>query len=179
MIYFIFTVNNIFKILQMIHNTEKILMNFTYEKTYRGTIKQYVDGSQQIRSFKFEPSDVGKFIVVKFRYQQNMFNGALFGTQLKVKKHYLSTSEFLYGVYEIGWHSELTKHENNMSYKVKLTPVGNWAAWCPDRSWYTSDIEPLINYTYNLFEDTPIFDNAEQATEFAINKNYELYANVK
>ena len=36
------------------------------------------------RIFKFEPSDVGKFIVIKLRYEQHMFWGSLFGTQLAI-----------------------------------------------------------------------------------------------
>ena len=48
-------------------------------------------------------------------------------------------------------------------------------SWCPDRSWYTSDIESYINHTYNLFEENPLFDNIDDAIRFAIKKNNELY----
>ena len=68
------------------------------------------------------------------------------------------------------------ENENNVSFKVKLTPISAWGAWCPNRSWYTSDIEKSINYNYNLWEEIPIFDNVENALEFAIIKNYELYS---
>ena len=125
------------------------------------------------RIFKFEPSDVGKFIVIKLRYEQHMFWGSLFGTQLAIGGRQLTKNDYLYGVYQIGWHSDWLMHENNMDYKVKLTPVGEWAAWCPDRSWYTSDMEHLINEQYDLFKETPLFDNKEEANEFAIKKNYE------
>jgi hypothetical protein len=56
-----------------------------------------------------------------------------------------------------------------------LTPIGNWGAWCPDRSWYSSDMESIINKQYNLFEENPIFDNVDDAMNFAFEKNFELY----
>lgn len=146
------------------------------EKTFRGTVMTLEDGSQIERSFHFEPSDIGRFIVIRWRYQQNMFWGSLFGTQLAVNGYHLNErKDELYGVYKIEWHSDWCKYENNVSYKIKLTPVGNWGAWCPNRSWYTHDMESSINNMYNLFEEVPVFDTEDEATEFAINKNYELY----
>ena len=142
------------------------------KKTFTGTIKELPDGSEQVRYCKFEPSDIGKFIVLKFRYEEHMFCGSVFGTRLLVNGH---EPDMLYAVYEIGWHNDLQKHENNVDYKIKLIPVGNWEAWCPNRSWYTSDIESIVNSTYDLFEENPIFDNIDDATKFALDKNFEMY----
>lgn len=142
------------------------------EKSYFGTIKKLSDSTEQVKYCKFEPNDIGKFLVMKFRYEEHMFWGSLFGTKLQVNG---KNPDMLYAVYEIGWHNDLQKHENNVDYKIKLTPVGNWGAWCPDRSWYTSDIESMVNSTYNLFEENPIFDNVEDANEFALKKDFELY----
>lgn len=156
-------------------------MTFTYENLHLGTVKHYEDGSQEIRSFEFEPEDVGKFIVIKWRYEEHMFSGGyLFGQRLQVGNHILKNNkDELYGVYEIGWCSEWCKNENNMNYKVKLTPVGSYAAFCPDRSWYSSDMASHINHTYNLFEENPLFDKLEDAIEFSIKKNDELYPDTR
>ena len=150
----------------------------TYEKTFNGTIKRIEGGKEMIRSFKFEPEDVGKYLVFRFPYEEHLFWGDLFGTQLVINGHNLSNHnrDEIYGVYLIDWHSDWCKNENNISFKVKLTPVGVWGAWCPNRSWYTSDVEKSINYNYNLWEEIPIFDNVEDALEFAIKKKYELYS---
>lgn len=139
------------------------------------------DGTQIQKSFIFAPEDVGKFIVIKWHYEQKMFYGCLFGTQLEINGHNLNESDRpdFYGVYQIGWHSDWQKKDNNMRYKVKLTPVGNYMAWCPNRSWYTSDMESHINKTYNLFKETPLFDTFEEAHEFACDKNFELYPESK
>jgi hypothetical protein len=98
---------------------------------------------------------------------------------LSINGHKLYPNEDLdfYGVYKIEWHSDWQKEENNMGYKVKLTPVGNYMACCPNRSWYTSDMERHINNTYNLFEENPVFDTFEEAHKFAYNKNFKLYPN--
>ena len=149
----------------------------TFEKTYNGTVRKIDDETEEIRFIKFEPEDVGKFIVIKWKYEENMFYGNIMGTRLHISNHDLNplSDDELYGVYKIEWHSDWLKNENNMRYKVKLTPVGGFRAWCPDRSWYTSDIESHINKTYNLFEEIPIFDEFQKAVEFAIKKNKELY----
>lgn len=151
----------------------------TYEKTYRGTIMTKKDGSQIMRYFKFLPEDVDKFIVIKWRYEEHMFYGNILGTRLQISNYILNPNndDDFYGVYKIEWHSDWQKKENLMSYKVKLTPVYNFKAWCPDRSWYTSDMEEIINKTYNLFEENPVFDNLQDALEFSIKKNEELYSN--
>ena len=153
----------------------------TYEKSHRGTIKHFEDGSEEIRSFMFEPKDVGKFIVIKWKYEEHMFCGGIFGTRLKIGNHILNplSKDELYGVYEIGWCSEWCKNENNMSYKVKLTPVSDFAAWCPNRSWYSSDMASHINHIYNLFEENPLFDKLEDAIEFSMKKNDELYPDTR
>lgn len=101
--------------------------------------------------------------------------GSLLGTQLAINDYHLTAKDYLYGVYEIGWHSDWLKNENNMRYKVNLKPVGEWRAWCPDRSWYTSDMEDLINEQYDLNNEIPLFDDPDEATKFAIDKNYEMY----
>ena len=153
----------------------------TYEKTYNGTIMTKEDGSQIQRSFKFLPEDVDKFIVIKWKYEEHMFWGNIFGTKLRVGNHDLNpmSDDELYGVYKIEWHSDWLKNENNMRYKVKLTPVGDFGAWCPNRSWYTSDMESHINKTYNLFEENPMFNKFQEAVEFAIKKNEELYPDTR
>ena len=135
------------------------------------------NGSQIQRYFKFLPEDVDKFIVIKLWYEEHMF----IHTQLVINGHKLSPNEDLdfYGVYKIEWHSEWLKKDNNMGYKIKLTPVGNYMAWCPDRSWYTSDMESHINNNYNLFEETPLFNTFEEAHNFACDKNFELYPESK
>ena len=135
------------------------------------------DGQLVERQFKFGPEDIGKFLVLKFRYQENMFWGALLGTKLQINDHILSTRNMdsVYGVYEICWHNELCKSENNVSYKVHLKPVGDWGAWCPNRSWYSSDVESMISQYYNLIYEIPLFDTMEEAHDFAIKKNNELY----
>ena len=154
-------------------------MTFTYENSHAGTIKHFEDGSQEIRSFKFEPNDVGKFIVIKWKYEEHMFSGGyLFGKRLQIGDHILNplSKDELFGVYEIGWHADWCKNENNMNYKVKLTPVNDFDMWCPNRSWYSSDMADHINNTYNLFEETPLFDNYQDAYEFSFKKNAELYS---
>jgi len=135
------------------------------------------DGQLVEKRFKFEPEDIGKFIVLKFRYQENMFWGSLLGTKLQINGHQLSerNMDSLYGVYEICWHNEYSKYENNISYKVHLKPVGDWGAWCPNRSWYSSDIESHMFNDYDLIHEMPLFDNVEEANDFAIKKNDELY----
>jgi hypothetical protein len=152
-----------------------------YEKTYRGTVKYNPDGTEEIRYCKFEPSDIGKYIVFRWRYEEHLFWGALFETQLVVNGNKLNirNGDEIYGVYLIDWHSDLCKNENNVSYKIKLTPVGNWNAWCPNRSWYSSDMESIINKQYNLFEENPIFDNVDDAMKFAFEKNFELYPDTR
>lgn len=149
----------------------------TIEKTYNGTIMTNDDGSQTQRYFKFLPEDVDKFIVIKLRYEEHMF----IHTQLVINGHKLSPNDnlYFYGVYKIEWYSEWLKKDNNMGYKIKLTPVGNYMAWCPDRSWYTSDMESHINNNYNLFEETPLFNTFEEAHNFACDKNFELYPESK
>ena len=135
------------------------------------------NGSQIQRYFKFLPEDVDKFIVIKLRYEEHMF----IHTQLVINGHKLSPNDnlYFYGVYKIEWYSEWLKKDNNMGYKIKLTPVGNYMAWCPDRSWYTSDMESHINNNYNLFEETPLFSTFEEAHNFACDKNFELYPESK
>lgn len=149
----------------------------TIEKTYNGTIRTNDDGSQAQMYFKFLPEDVDKFIVIKLRYEEHMF----IHTQLVINGHKLSPNDnlYFYGVYKIEWYSEWLKKDNNMGYKIKLTPVGNYMAWCPDRSWYTSDMESHINNNYNLFEETPLFNTFEEAHNFACDKNFELYPESK
>lgn len=153
----------------------------TYEITHHGTVKHNSDGTENLRCFKFEPSDIGKYIVLRWRYQENAFWGGPFGTQLAVNGHKLSerNRDEIYAVYEIGWHSDWCKLENSVSYKVKLTPVESWGAWCPDRSWYSSDMESLINSQYNLFEENPVFDNVDDAMKFAFEKNFKLYPDLR
>ena len=135
------------------------------------------NGSKIQRYFKFLPEDVDKFIVIKLRYEEHMF----IHTQLVINGHKLSPNDnlYFYGVYKIEWYSEWLKKDNNMGYKIKLTPVGNYMAWCPDRSWYTSDMESHINNNYNLFEETPLFNTFEEAHNFACDKNFELYPESK
>ena len=135
------------------------------------------NGSQIQRYFKFLPEDVDKFIVIKLRYEEHMF----IHTQLVINGHKLSPNDnlYFYGVYKIEWYSEWLKKDNNMGYKIKLTPVGNYMAWCPDRSWYTSDMESRINNNYNLFEETPLFNTFEEAHNFACDTNFELYPESK
>lgn len=135
------------------------------------------NGSQTQRYFKFLPEDVDKFIVIKLRYEEHMF----IHTQLVINGHKLSPNDnlYFYGVYKIEWYSEWLKKDNNMGYKIKLTSVGNYMAWCPDRSWYTSDMESHINNNYNLFEETPLFNTFEEAHNFACDKNFELYPESK
>ena len=133
--------------------------------------------SQIQRYFKFLPEDVDKFIVIKLRYEEHMF----IHTQLVINGHKLSPNDnlYFYGVYKIEWYSEWLKKDNNMGYKIQLTPVGDYVAWCPDRSWYTSDMESHINNNYNLFEETPLFNTFEEAHNFACDKNFELYPESK
>ena len=146
------------------------------EKTCNCTTNANND-SQIQRYFKFLPEDVDKFIVIKLRYEEHMF----IHTQLVINGHKLSPNDnlYFYGVYKIEWYSEWLKKDNNMGYKIKLTPVGNYKAWCPDRSWYTSDMESHINNNYNLFEETPLFNTFEEAHNFACDKNFELYPESK
>ena len=149
----------------------------TYEKTWSGTIKTEEDGTQICRRFKFTPEDVGKFIVMKWRYEEHIFWGGPFGTRLIINHNQLNTrnNDLLYGVYQIDWHNDYWKDHKLINYKVKLVPVGDWGAWCPNRSWYTTDMEQHINNDYNLYEENPIFDNEDDANEFALKKNNELY----
>lgn len=148
----------------------------TYEKTFSGTIKRTEDGKEMIRSFKFEPEDVGKYLVFEFPYEEHLGYGGILGTRLKINDYFLKPNkDNLYGIYQIDWASDWCKIENNMDYKVKLTPVRGWKAWCPNRPWYTSEIEMEINYNYNLWEEIPVFDNVKDALVFAMKKNYELY----
>ena len=130
---------------------------------------------------KFTPNDIGKYIVMKFRYEEHLFCGGPLGTQLVINYNKLNVynKDMLYGVYRIDWHNDYQKSQNNVSYKVKLTPMGNWAAWCPDRSWYTSDIESLISIIYDLSIENPIFDSDVKATDFALNKNHEMYPDAR
>ena len=48
-------------------------MDVNYENTYRGTIKRNPDGTEEIRYCKFEPSDIGKYLVLRWRYEEHMF----------------------------------------------------------------------------------------------------------
>lgn len=148
----------------------------TYEKTFGGTIKRTKDGKEMIRSFKFEPEDVGKYLVFCFPYEEHLGYGGILGTRLKINDYFIKTNkDNIYGIYRIDWAADWCKIENNMDYKVKLTPIGVWKAWCPNRSWYTSEIEMEINYNYNLWEEIPVFDTVKDALEFAMKRNYELY----
>ena len=149
---------------------------YNIQKTNSGTLGNTKDGEMIERSFKFEPSDIGKYIVIKFRYEEHLFCGAPLGTRLMINNHILhSYKDYLYGVYLIDWHDDYQKSQKNINYKIKLVPIENWKAWCPSRSWYTGDIEYIINIDYNLFEEIPIFDNIIEAQKFALEKNHELY----
>lgn len=130
---------------------------------------------------KFTPEHIGKYIVMKFRYEEHLFWGGPLGTQLVINHNKLNThnNDMLYGVYRIDWHNDYKKSQNDVSYKVKLTPMGNWAAWCPDRSWYTSDIESLLSTSYDLSTEYPIFDTEAKATAFALNKNSDIYPDTR
>lgn len=124
---------------------------------------------------KFTAEDIGKFIVISRPYEQKMmYGGGLFGTQLKINDHDLNRNDMLFGVYEIRYHA-WCEESKNVSYKIYLKPIDEFMPWCPDRSWYTSDIESCINHTYNLFEENPLFDNTDDAIRFAIKKNNGLY----
>ena len=124
---------------------------------------------------KFTAEDIGKFIVISRPYEQKMmYGGGLFGTQLKINDRELNRNDMLFGVYEIRYHA-WCEESKNVSYKIYLKPIDEFMPWCPDRSWYTSDIESYINHTYNLFEENPLFDNTDDAIRFAIKKNNELY----
>ena len=130
-----------------------------------------------IRRFIFEPSDINKYVVLKFRYEQHIsWNPGQFGSRLVINKHILNirNTDYLYGVYKIEWHSDYFKMHNDMSYKVQLTPVGFWKDYCPNRSWYTSDVEQIINEDYDLFNEMPLFDIYKDAENFAVKKNDEL-----
>lgn len=153
-----------------------MINEISFIKTARGTEKTCTNGDKILRSFKFLKNDVGKYIVIKFRYEQHMFWGSPFGTGLQVNNHVLTTNgDYLYGVYLIDYYNDYARYKQDLSYKVALKPVGNFGAWCPDRAWYTSDMESHINMEYNLFEENPVFDTEEEAVEFAVKKNEELY----
>lgn len=131
-----------------------------------------------IRRFIFEPSDINKYIVLKFRYEEHILcNTGPLGSRLVINKHTLNirNTDYLYGVYKIDWYDDYTKSHNDVSYKIKLTPVSFWDSWCPNRPWYTSDIEQIINSDYNLFEEIPVFDTYKEAEAFALKKNNEIY----
>ena len=147
-------------------------MKVTFKKTFSGTEVTFPDGSQEIRRFKFEVEDISKFIVLPCKYEQHLFYGDTFGTQLTMFGHKLvEDKDILYGIYQVDWYNDYCP----LDYKIKLIPVDNFKAWCPNRSWYTSDIESLINSEYNLYAENPIFTDINEASEFAIKKNHELY----
>ena len=140
-------------------------------KTFRGSEKDLGNGQIHIKEFKFTSDDIGKFIVIQWSYTENGF--AI--DRLSINNHTLKNRDSkLYGVYEICYPSGCTKSKD-VSYKIHLKPVGKFAYWCPNRSWYTHDMERHINMTYNLFEENPLFDNENDAIKFAIKKNFELY----
>ena len=131
-----------------------------------------------IRRFIFEPSDINKYIVLKFRYEEHIsWNPGQFGSRLVINKHILNirNTDYLYGVYKIDWYDDYTKSHNDVSYKIKLTPVGFWKDYCPNRSWYTSDVEQIINEDYDLLNEIPLFDTYKDAENFALKKNNEIY----
>lgn len=150
-------------------------------KTYNGTVMSNEDGSEHVKYFKFTPEDIGKYLVIKFIYEEHMFFGGPLGTKLSINHNVLNAynRDELYGVYKIDWHNEYQQSQNNVDYKIKLVPIGSFEAWCPNRSWYTTDIESHINKEYNLFEENPLFDNEDDAIEFAMTKNFELYPDTR
>lgn len=153
-------------------------VNSAIRKTFRGTERDLEDGRVERREFKFESSDLGKYIVVKMRYEQHAdwSAGLFFGTQLSINSNKLNThDDQIYGVYRIDLYPGYHDGKDIFSYKVKLTPMGKFNAWCPDRSWYTSDMESIINKEYDLFTENPIFDTEAKAIAFALKKNFELY----
>lgn len=138
------------------------------QKTFRGSEKDLGNGQIHIKQFKFTSDDIGKFIVMQLNYEEHGF----FIDRLSINSHVLKHRDSkLYGVYEICYCTE----SKDVSYKICLKPVGKFAYWCPNRSWYTHDIERHINMTYNLFEENPLFDNEDDAIKFAMKKNFELY----
>ena len=93
---------------------------------------------------KFTAEDIGKFIVISRPYEQKMmYGGGLFGTQLKINDHELNRNDMLFGVYEIRYHA-WCEESKNVSYKIYLKPIDEFMPWCPDRSWYTSDILMML-----------------------------------
>lgn len=140
-------------------------------KTFYGTEKVLDDGTTQVRSFHFTKEDIGKYLVLRWRYEEHGWSI----DRLSINDHVLNNyDDEIYGVYKIGYHDWCATTEN-ISYKIHLEPIGKFIMWCPNRSWYTHDMEDHINMTYNLFGEYPIFDNIDEATEFAMKKNFELY----
>ena len=121
--------------------------------------------------FEFDSTDIGKFIVLKFRYEPSIWRPEL---TINYNK-----PDDIYGVYRIDWHSDYCKSNNDVSYKIHLTPIDFWEYWCPNRSWYTSDIESVINRNYKSFEEKFVFDNFEEANKYAIHKNVEMYPDTR
>ena len=69
-----------------------------------------------IRRFIFEPSDINKYIVLKFRYEEHIsWNPGQFGSRLVINKHILNirNTDYLYGVYKIDWYDDYTNKKDN------------------------------------------------------------------
>lgn len=128
-----------------------------------------------MQKFKFLPEHIGKFVVLNFPYEEHIF-----GNHLQIGNHILSDMDRddFYGIYQINWYDDYAQENQKVSYKIKLVPVKSYSAWCPNRSWYTSDIESIIRNTYTD-DETFIFDNIEDALKFSLKKNKELYPDKK
>jgi len=148
-----------------------VALDNAVRKTFHGSEKDLENDHIHIKEFKFTSDDIGKFVVIEWNYEENGF--AI--DRLSINNHILDNRDSkLYGVYEICYHSWCAETKD-VSYKIYLKPIGKFAYWCPDRSWYTYDIEQHINNTYNIFEENPVFDNVNDAIRFALKKNFELY----
>lgn len=123
-------------------------------------------------NFKFTKEDIDKYLVLKWRYEEpGWSNDRLSINNYALKKY----DDDFYGVYKIKYYNNWCEKNKDISYKIRLEPIGKFIMWCPNRSWYTSDIESHMNEFYNLYDKRPVFDTVAEAIEYAMERNFELY----
>jgi len=147
-------------------------LNVTDSSSIYKTTQDLSDMSTKIDNFKFTNKDIGKYLVLKWRYEEH---GWSIDT-LSINSHALNKYvDYFYGVYKIKYHNDWCEKSKDVTYKIHLEPIGKFKMWCPDHHWYTQDIESHISSISNSYDRRPVFDTVTEAIEYAIDKNFKLY----
>lgn len=110
---------------------------------------------------------IGKYMVCEMHTITNYTWGNPLGTNLSHNGKRI----------DIIWAPMLIEKSQNhdISYKVRLKPVGLFNGFITDRAWYTCDIETRQRHN----PDIKVFDTEEEATEYAFKLIHRDYPTPK